>query len=72
MTNRLQGHLDAALRACAAAAENPDALKRVEVKLQRNIEGDQGWDVFALHYLVEGPLAVVLSPEAMAGEADSL
>jgi hypothetical protein len=63
-----QGHLDAALRA-AAASEDPDVLRRVDVRLPpgKALEGDQGWDVFSLQYHVDGPLGAVLSPDAMAG-----
>ncbi|KAL4446262.1 hypothetical protein ABPG77_003069 [Micractinium sp. CCAP 211/92] len=62
----LQGHLDAALRSCAAG-EDPEVLRRVDVRLPpgKVLEGDRGWDVFSLQYHVDGPLGAVLSPEAM-------
>lgn len=64
----LQGHLDAALRSCAAG-EDPEVLRRVDVRLPpgKVLEGDRGWDVFSLQYHVDGPLGAVLSPEAMQG-----
>ena len=63
----LQGHLDSALRGCCRGGEDGEAQRRLDVRLARAMEGDRGWDVFALSYRVEGPLAAVLSPEAMAG-----
>lgn len=65
----LQGHLDAALRSSSAAGDDPDVLRRVDVRLPhgKTLEGDQGWDVFSLQYHVDGPLGAVLSPDAMAG-----
>ncbi|EFN52184.1 hypothetical protein CHLNCDRAFT_139395 [Chlorella variabilis] len=47
-----------------------DILRRVDVRLPhgKTLEGDLGWDVFALQYHVdEGPLGAVLSPDTMAG-----
>lgn len=67
----LQGHLDAALRSSSAAIEAADILRRVDVRLPhgKTLEGDLGWDVFALQYHVdEGPLGAVLSPDTMAGD----
>lgn len=61
----LQGHVEAALRSCGAAGADADQSHRVQVKLQRALEGDSGWDVFGLTYLVDGPAAAVLSPDAM-------
>lgn len=68
-TARPQGHLDAALRSSSAAGEDPDILRRVDVRLPpgKALEGDTGWDVFSLQYAVDGPLGAVLSPDAMAG-----
>lgn len=44
-------------------------LRRVDVRLPHTkaLEGDRGWDVFTLQYLVDGPLGAVLSPDAMQG-----
>ena len=39
----------------------------VRLPAGKSLEGDLGWDVFSLQYHVEGPLAAVLSPDAMAG-----
>jgi gamma-tubulin complex component 3 len=64
----LQGHLDAALRACGAdggggAGGAPGALR---AELRRALEGDRGWDVFSVRYDPgDGPAAAVLSPKAL-------
>ncbi|KAL4856634.1 Gamma-tubulin complex component 3 [Chlorella vulgaris] len=65
----LQGHLDAALRSSSAANEDADVLRRVDVRLPpgKVLEGDLGWDIFSLQYLVDGPMRAVLSPDAMSG-----
>ena len=67
----LQGHLDAALRSSSAAGEDPELLRRVDVRLppSKPLEGDLGWDVFSLQYHLDGPLGAVLSPDAMAGRS---
>jgi len=62
----LQGHVEQALRSCGAAVADADLLRRVQVKLNRALDGDCGWDVFGLAYSLDGPASVVLSPEAMA------
>lgn len=62
----LQGHVETALRSCGAAVADSDLLRRVQVKLNRALDGDCGWDVFGLAYSLDGPAAAVLSPEAMA------
>ena len=62
----LEGHVETALRSCGAAGADADLLRRVQVKLNRALDGDCGWDVFGLAYSLDGPAAAVLSPEAMA------
>ncbi|KAL6776783.1 GCP3 [Auxenochlorella protothecoides x Auxenochlorella symbiontica] len=62
----LQGHLDAALRASTASSQDTDVADRLTVRLARALEGDSGWDVFSLQYAVDGALAAVLAPSAMA------
>lgn len=61
----LQGHVEVALRSCAVNYDH-DVLSRVQVRLGRALEGDKGWDVFNLNYVVDGPSAAVLSPEALS------
>lgn len=63
----VQGHLDTALRSSSAAAEDPDLLKRVDVRLQRTMDGDRGWDIFSLQYHIDGPMAAVFSQDNMTG-----
>jgi gamma-tubulin complex component 3 len=62
----LQGHVETALRSCGAAVADADLLRRVQVKLNRALDGDCGWDVFGLVYSLDGPAVVVFSPDAMA------
>ena len=69
-TFSLQGHVEVALRSCGTSFDH-DALKRVQVRLSRALEGDQGWDVFNLTYVIDGPAAAVLSPDALAGYAQA-
>lgn len=70
----MQGHLDAALRSSSAANEDADVLRRVDVRLPpgKVLEGDLGWDIFSLQYLVDGPMRAVLSPDAMSGGRDGM
>lgn len=65
----LQGHVEAALRSCCTSGDDADLLKHVEVRLQRVMEGDRGWDVFGVAYTVDGPAGAVLGPETMAAYA---
>jgi hypothetical protein len=43
----------------------------VQVRLSRALEGDRGWDVFNLTYVLEGPAAAVLGPETLSAYASS-
>ncbi|GAB4814758.1 hypothetical protein N2152v2_001804 [Parachlorella kessleri] len=61
----LQGHLDTALRSSSAAGDDPDMLRRVDVRLQRTMDGDRGWDTFSLQYHLDGPMAAVFSQDNM-------
>ncbi len=67
---RLQGYLESALRSSSAAVEMADIVCRVDARLpSKPMEGDLGWDVFALQYRVdEASLGAVLSPDAMSGD----
>ena len=40
-------------------------LDRMDVKLMRASLGESGWDVFSLDYIVNQPIHVVFSTEAM-------
>lgn len=63
----LQGHLDVALRSSSASGDDPDLLQRVDVRLQRVMDGDRGWDTFSLQYHIDGPMAAVFSQDNMTG-----
>ncbi|XP_050673494.1 gamma-tubulin complex component 3 homolog isoform X2 [Leptidea sinapis] len=53
--------LEAAVRATNAQFEPPHVLARLHVNLYPNCDGrdDNGWDVFALQYRVDGPLGTL-------------
>ena len=57
--HNLTGILEAAIRATNAQYDSSDALKRLDVRLLDLSPGDQGWDVFSLHYHVDGPISTV-------------
>jgi gamma-tubulin complex component 3 len=63
---KLAGALEAALRASAAAAEDPAVLARLRVKLLPHAAGERGWDVFSLEYRVDMPLSTVFTPTVRA------
>ncbi|XP_017063803.1 gamma-tubulin complex component 3 [Drosophila eugracilis] len=60
--NDLSSMLDAALRCTNAQYEDPDILNHLDVMVQRPYNGDIGWDIISLQYIVEGPLATMLEP----------
>ena len=57
--HNLTGILETAIRATNAQYDSSDALKRLDVRLLDLSPGDQGWDVFSLHYHVDGPIGTV-------------
>jgi len=63
--HNLTGILETAIRATNAQYDDQDILKRLDVRLLEVSPGDTGWDVFSLHYHVDGPIRTVFSPEAM-------
>ncbi|ETE73403.1 Gamma-tubulin complex component 3, partial [Ophiophagus hannah] len=58
--HNLTGILETAVRATNAQFDNPEILKRLDVRLLEVSPGDTGWDVFSLDYHVDGPIATVL------------
>uniref|UniRef100_A0A3P8UTE0 Tubulin gamma complex component 3 n=1 Tax=Cynoglossus semilaevis TaxID=244447 RepID=A0A3P8UTE0_CYNSE len=63
--HNLTGILETAVRATNAQFDNPEILKRLDVRLLEVSPGDTGWDVFSLDYHVDGPLATVFTRECM-------
>lgn len=57
--HNLTGTLETAVRATNAQFEPMDILNRLDVRLLDLSPGDQGWDVFSLHYHVDGPISTV-------------
>uniref|UniRef100_A0A336LV44 CSON001754 protein n=1 Tax=Culicoides sonorensis TaxID=179676 RepID=A0A336LV44_CULSO len=58
----LHGIMSMALRASCAQFDEPEVLDNLTVKLMDPFEGDTGWDIFTLQYVVQGPLATLLRP----------
>ncbi len=57
--HNLTGTLETAVRATNAQFEAADILNRLDVRMLDLSPGDQGWDVFSLHYHVTGPISTV-------------
>ncbi|XP_069493082.1 gamma-tubulin complex component 3 isoform X1 [Ambystoma mexicanum] len=64
--HNLTGILETAVRATNAQFDNPEILKRLDVRLLEVSAGDTGWDVFSLDYHVDGPIATVFTRECMS------
>lgn len=45
--------------------ENPEVLKRLDVRIFEASPGDSGWEVFSLDYNVTAPLNVIITTNAM-------
>lgn len=58
----LSAILDSAVRVTNAQFENPDSLKRLDVRLVEVSQGDLGWDVFTVLYHIDGPIGTVFEP----------
>lgn len=59
--------LDSALNSSNAKYESPEITNRLDVKLLPSSAGDDGWDVFLLHYKVSSPLNTVIDESSMNG-----
>ena len=57
--HNLSSLLETAVAASNAQYEEPDILKRLDVRLLETSPGDTGWDVFSLDYHVDGPIGTV-------------
>ncbi|RQM26575.1 hypothetical protein B5M09_010326 [Aphanomyces astaci] len=64
--HNLMSVLETALNASNAKFESNDILSRLDVKLHQATSGEEGWDVFALHYKLQAPLNTVIPDAAMA------
>ena len=55
------------MRATNAQFEVTDILHRLDVRMLDLSPGDQGWDVFSLHYHVDGPISTVMTFDLSIG-----
>ncbi|KAF9133299.1 Gamma-tubulin complex component 3 [Mortierella sp. 14UC] len=63
--HNLTGTLETAIRSSNAQYDDPDILRRLDVRLLEISPGDSGWDVFSLDYHVDSPVNTILTPIAM-------
>ncbi|KAI1314677.1 Gamma-tubulin complex component 3 [Mortierella claussenii] len=65
--HNLTGKLETAVRSSNAQFDDPDVLRRLDVRLLEISPEDSGWDVFSLYYLVDAdsPISTILTPVAM-------
>lgn len=63
--HNLTGTLETAIRSSNAQYDDPDILRRLDVRLLEISPGDSGWDVFSLDYHVDSPVNTILTPVAM-------
>ncbi|KAI8605941.1 Spc98 family-domain-containing protein [Dissophora ornata] len=63
--HNLTGTLETAIRSSNAQYDDPDVLRRLDVRLLEISTGDSGWDVFSLDYHVDSPINTILTPVAM-------
>jgi gamma-tubulin complex component 3 len=51
-----------AIRSTTAVSDDPEILNHLDVRLFDPYDGDSGWDIFTLQYIVKGPLSTMLEP----------
>lgn len=54
--------LEHAIRVTNARFDDENTLKRLTVSLLGHSQGDMGWDVFTITYLIDGPISTVFQP----------
>ncbi|KAI9328032.1 Spc98 family-domain-containing protein [Zopfochytrium polystomum] len=59
LRHNLTGVLEASIRSSNAQFEQPDIIRRLDVRLLELSDGDSGWDVFSLDYHVDSPISTV-------------
>ena len=59
--HNLQSNLESAIRASNAQYNDPECLKKLNIKLINASVGDVGWDIFCLEYKVDLPLNVIFN-----------
>ena len=63
--HNLQSNLESAIRASNAQYNDPDCLKKLNIKLINASVGDIGWDIFCLEYKVDLPLNVIFNSKLL-------
>ncbi len=63
LRHNLQSVVAHALRDSNAQYDDPTMLDRISVRLLKATEGDTGWEIFSLDYLLDSPLNTVFTPE---------
>lgn len=63
---KLAGLLESAIRASNAQYDEGDVLDRLRVKMMPYNDGDRGWDVFSLEYILRDPLNTIFTEAVMA------
>ncbi|CAG8441389.1 8353_t:CDS:10 [Ambispora leptoticha] len=63
--HNLTGTLEAAIRASNAQYDDPEILRRLDVRLLEVSPGECGWDVFSLDYHVDSPINTIFTPQVM-------
>ncbi|KAF9360428.1 Gamma-tubulin complex component 3 [Mortierella sp. AD094] len=63
--HNLTGTLETAIRSSNAQFDDPDVLRRLDVRLLEFTSGDSGWDVFSLDYHIDSPINTILTPKIM-------
>ncbi|KAI8363595.1 Spc98 family-domain-containing protein [Mortierella sp. GBAus27b] len=65
LLHNLTGTLETAIRGSNAQFDDPEVLRRLDVRTLEASPGDSGWDVFSLDYHVDSPINTILTPAAM-------
>ncbi|KAH7425118.1 hypothetical protein KP509_11G040600 [Ceratopteris richardii] len=63
---KLAGLLESAIRASNAQYDEGEILDRLRVKMMPYNDGDRGWDVFSLEYILRDPLNTIFTEAVMA------
>ncbi|KAJ3354691.1 Gamma-tubulin complex component 3 [Entophlyctis luteolus] len=65
LRHNLTGTLESSIRSSNAQHDDPDVLRRLDVRLLEISSGDSGWDVFTLDYHVDPPIDTVFMTQSM-------
>ena len=63
--HNLQSNLESAIRGSNAQYNDPDCLKKLNIKLNSASVGDIGWDIFCLEYKVDLPLSIIFNTKLL-------